>query len=91
MKNIRFFFSENFPFFLVVKYSIYLNWRVFVMSLLVCWLLQLCRCVMSSFVPQPVFAAVGRMFFVSITKPRLYNFDPLQPHFYIVKLGFTEV
>ena len=27
----------------------------------------------------------------SITKTRLYNFDPLQPHFYIVKLGFTGV
>ena len=26
-----------------------------------------------------------------ITKTRLYNFDPLKPHFYIVKLGFTEV
>ena len=26
-----------------------------------------------------------------ITKIRLYNFDPLQPHFYIVKLGFTGV
>ena len=26
-----------------------------------------------------------------ITKTRLYNFDPLEPHFYIVKLGFTEV
>ena len=24
-----------------------------------------------------------------ITKTRLYNFDPLKPHFYIVKLGFT--
>ena len=23
----------------------------------------------------------------SITKTRLYNFDPLKPHFYIVKLG----
>ena len=23
-------------------------------------------------------------------KTCLYNFDPLQPHFYIVKLGFTE-
>ena len=29
--------------------------------------------------------------FVCITKTRLYNFDPLQPHFYIVKLGFTGV
>ena len=26
-----------------------------------------------------------------ITKTRLYNFDPLKPHFYIVKLGFTRV
>ena len=29
--------------------------------------------------------------FLCITKTRLYNFDPLQPHFYIVKLGFTGV
>ena len=28
---------------------------------------------------------------IIITKTRLYNFDPLQPHFYIVKLGFTGV
>ena len=27
----------------------------------------------------------------SITKTRLYNFDPLKPHFYIVKLGFSGV
>ena len=26
-----------------------------------------------------------------ITKSYLYNFDPLKPHFHIVKLGFTEV
>ena len=26
-----------------------------------------------------------------ITKTRLYNFDLLKPHFYIVKLGFTGV
>ena len=26
---------------------------------------------------------------VNITKTCLYNFDPLKPHFYIVKLGFT--
>ena len=29
--------------------------------------------------------------FQHITKTRLYNFDPLKPHFYIVKLGFTGV
>ena len=28
---------------------------------------------------------------LSITKTRLYNFDPLEPHCYIVKLGFTGV
>ena len=27
----------------------------------------------------------------SITKTCLYNFDPLKPHFYIAKLGFTGV
>ena len=26
-----------------------------------------------------------------ITKTRLYNSEPLKPHFYIVKLGFTGV
>ena len=26
-----------------------------------------------------------------IKKTYLYNFDPLKPHFYIVKLGFTGV
>ena len=26
-----------------------------------------------------------------ITETRLYNFDPLKPHFYKVKLGFTGV
>ena len=30
------------------------------------------------------FTTVGR-----VTKSYLYNFDPLKPHFYIVKLGFT--
>ena len=28
---------------------------------------------------------------VFIKKSYLYNFDPLKPHFYIVKLGFTGV
>ena len=31
------------------------------------------------------------MYIYLITKTRLYNSDPLQPHFYIVKLGFTGV
>ena len=29
--------------------------------------------------------------FKAITKTRLYNFDPLKPHFYIVKLRLTGV
>ena len=29
--------------------------------------------------------------FLIITKTCLHNFDPLKPHFYIVKLGFTGV
>ena len=29
--------------------------------------------------------------FLDITKTCLYNFDPLKPHFYIAKLGFTGV
>ena len=28
---------------------------------------------------------------LSITNAYLYNFDPLKPHFYIVKLGFIGV
>ena len=32
-----------------------------------------------------------RMLECFITKPCLYNTDPLKPHFYIVKLGFTGV
>ena len=28
---------------------------------------------------------------LNITKTCLYNTDPLKPHFYIVKLGFTGV
>ena len=28
---------------------------------------------------------------IVIMKTYLYNFDPLKPHFYIVKLGFTGV
>ena len=30
-------------------------------------------------------------FLRDIRKTYLYNFDPLKPHFYIVKLGFTGV
>ena len=33
----------------------------------------------------------GVLLHQDITKTCLYNFDPLKPHFYIVKLGFTGV
>ena len=39
---------------------------------------------MSSYIIVPYKSTV-------ITKTCLYNFDPLKPHFYIVKLGFTGV
>ena len=44
---------------------------------------------------QFVFVHVGGLegciLFLLITKTCLYNFDPLKPHFYILKLGFTGV
>ena len=40
--------------------------------------------------PQELYKAVF-CFRITITKTCLYNFDPLKPHFYIVKLGFTGV
>ena len=33
----------------------------------------------------------GQTDLILITKTCLYNIDPLKPHFYIVKLGFTGV
>ena len=36
-------------------------------------------------------ALIEMYHFFYIMKTRLYNFDPLKPHFYIVKLGFTGV
>ena len=32
-------------------------------------------------------SVVSYVVFVFITKTRLYSFDPLKPHFYIIKLG----
>ena len=43
---------------------------------------------------EPGFSLINQFFFylsISITKTCLYNFYPLKPHFYIVKLGFTRV
>ena len=37
-------------------------------------------------IPRPKYEC-----FINITKTCLYNFDPLKPHFYIVKMGFTGV
>ena len=47
----------------------------------------ICNCEMSRFLwPRCCFLSLG-----IITKTRQYNFDPLKPHCYIVKLGFTGV
>ena len=49
-------------------------------------------CVLSLLVPRLfIILCLGRAMFNAITKTRLYNCDPLKPHFYIVKLGFTGV
>ena len=50
-------------------------------------------CVYISFMifRNTVFSLLTSGPFLSITKTCLYNFDPLKPHFYIVKLGFTGV
>ena len=40
------------------------------------------------FLPRIITGAINSEKNVYITKTRLYNFDPLKPHFYIVKLGF---
>ena len=37
------------------------------------------------------FPVISPFYKFYITKTCLYNFDPLKPHFYIVKLGFTGV
>ena len=37
------------------------------------------------------YISANTMQLLPITKTCLYNFDPLKPHFYIVKLGFTGV
>ena len=91
MKKSDFFYLTIFSF-LVVKFSVYLNRHVFVMRFLISkavpqlqFLLSLCVGVGSLYANR-IF-----MFFCIITKTRLCSFDPLKPHFYIVKLGFTRV
>ena len=37
------------------------------------------------------FTMLSKAHLRNIRKTRLYNFDPLKPHFYIVKVGFTRV
>ena len=54
-------------------------------NIMISWFFFFCVCVC-------VFFFFFLFFFfrnISITKTCLYNFDPLKPHFYIVKLGFT--
>ena len=41
--------------------------------------------------PEDTFAHCAANLICNITKTYLYNFELLEPHFYIVKLGFTGV
>ena len=104
MKNIRIFISENFPF-LVEKFSIYLNRQVFVMHIfqlqVYYWTenknAEIYYCLLFPLFLSPYLTPMqckGKftsLKLVHITKTCLYNFDPLKPHFYIVKLGFAGV
>ena len=66
-------------------FSIYLNRHVFVMIP--------SRCVKPSQSLPENFIVISALHILKydITKTCLYNFDPLKPHFYMVKLGFTGV
>ena len=44
------------------------------------------HCLLRPFCPSSQFS-----YGIDIMKTRLYNFDPLKPHFYTIKLGFTGV
>ena len=89
----------------MVKFSIYLNRHVFVMKLRTNRkhkeTYELDKDLLSHFNKQAVsifaklkisncelFTEEGRPYY---HKTCLCNFDPLKPHFYIVKLGFTGV
>ena len=103
MKNINVFLSENFPF-LEAKFSIYLNRRVFVMipmyaiyhgrilgMIKTCYL-NVWYCLLRQSCPtNKVIYDMHLHGTKHITKTCPYNFDPLKPHFYIVKLGYTGV
>ena len=48
----------------------------------------------TTYVDQPAVGVLNENsydIYLYITKTCLYNFDPLKPHFYIAKLGFTGV
>ena len=64
----------------MVKFSVYLNRHVFVMAY---------RATAVDQITSQTCNLGGLT--VIITKTCLYNVDPLKPHFYIVKLGFTGV
>ena len=111
-KNIRVFYLKIFSF-LEVKFSVYLNSRVFVMLFRYPFYLEpwsvyglltlMCRQIIVYVEQMPNCwfllwpwqalnsVLLSLLFLLFITKTFLYNFDPLKPHFYIVKLRFTGV
>ena len=102
MKNYQSFLSENVQF-MVAKFSIYLNRRVFVMYFLlkrspirrdiVCRNRDKKPPDVVSLVKWPTVYPAPSIYNILFTSPKtyLYNFNPLKPHFYIVKPGFTGV
>ena len=76
-----------------MKFSIYLNRHVFVMEVLICnngcVQIQWWKNQFQKLRNERVNFSIFVLWY--ITKTYLYNFDPLKPHFYIVKLGFTGV
>ena len=69
--------------------------RVYIISQIIRILQFWVDCLQSSHsIHTPKFPSLAEsrmVLFQAITKTCLYNFDPLKPHFYIVKLGFTGV
>ena len=52
----------------------------------------LCFCTAKKSKTNTLFFCSNKILFIQVHRQTcLYNFDPLKPHFYVVKLGFTGV
>ena len=76
----------------VIKKDLFLNFcGLFLRDFVTTKLERYCLLIFYSVLHIVLFFVVNKYCINNITKTRLYNFDPLKPHFYTVKLGFTEV